>query len=72
MTTTSFQQSDYKSNVDQTDRHLHVTSGDKALKTEDDRRELFQTTILLSQILEELKLQNQYLEEILGDKIERC
>lgn len=68
MATGAYQQSDYKTNVDQTDRHLHVTSGDKTLTTKDASGDVFETKILLSEILKEIKLTNRYLSEFLGDE----
>jgi hypothetical protein len=67
MTTSPYQQSDYKTNVDQTDRHLHVTNGSEILKTEEQSNNTFEIKDLLYNILLEQRLTNKYLSEFLED-----
>lgn len=68
MTTSRFQQSDYKSNVDQTDGHLHVSSGSLDIKVKEQSDDLIQLRVATEEILKEIKLTNKYLAEFLGDK----
>ena len=69
MTTTAYQQSDYKTNVDQTDRHLHVTSGDKTIKVSEQSDKQLMILTALDEILIEAKKTNMYLAEISGFEI---
>jgi hypothetical protein len=64
MTTSAFQQSDYKSNIDQTDRHLHVTSGSKNIKVEEQSLNGYSMNNTLNCILDELKKMNKHLSLI--------
>jgi hypothetical protein len=69
MTTGPYQQSDYKTNIDQTDRRLHVTAGGEPLKTEEQNLDASRSMGLLADILEEIKLSNEYLKIIAGEPI---
>ena len=69
MATSRFQQSDYKSNIDQTDGHLHVGSGSETLKTAEQNDYNFRTLVLLENILLELKIMRTYLELVTDEKI---
>jgi hypothetical protein len=69
MTTSAYQQSDYKSNIDQTDRHLHVTSGSKELEVKEQSLNNFQIKVLIEELLIEQKKTNMYLSEMIGNKI---
>lgn len=69
MTTSAYQQSDYKTNVDQTDRHLHVTSGTKNIKVEEQSLNQFNIKVLLEELLIEQKKTNAYLSEMTGIEI---
>jgi hypothetical protein len=64
MATSAYQQSDYKTNVDQTDRHLHVTSGDKTLKTEEQSLDNYSRNNTLDEILKQLVIMNKHLSII--------
>ena len=65
MTTSAFQQSDYKANIDQTDRHLHVTSGSKELEVKEQSFTNKKISIVLSEILVQMKITNKYLAEMM-------
>jgi len=70
MTTSAYRQSDYNTNIDQTDRHLHVTSGSETLKTEE--QSLINNDIkeLLQLLLIEQKITNAHLSEMTGNIID--
>jgi len=71
MTTSAYQPSDYKTNIDQTDRHLHVTSGDKSIKVEEQSLDTYEIKDLLHNMLIEQRITNKYLAEFMGDNISK-
>ena len=69
MATGPYQQSDYKTNVDQTDRHLHVTNGTIPLVVKEKSLDNSRSMKILEHVLEELQLSNKYLKIIAGEPI---
>ena len=69
MATTKFKQSDYESNVNQTDGRLHISSGGETLQTTEQSLNPFESKIVLSEILIEMRILNKYMAMIVGDTI---